>query len=241
MSDEGFVKIYGDRLLGSSLMDEALEARWMFICLASKANADGFVRCQTTGTAARLANLTEEQAQRALDVLSSPDPRSTSPEHEGRRILRVEGGWFVVNHRKYRDLRTETQVRKAARQKRWRESHKASTRDARDARETQVSASASASVSVPEGVQGEDVRGEQMLRASRVAKEREFYALVAKIAAAEDMDGPEVARTMSGYEREGVKVAGKMRPETLSDERLEKSLADGRAWLEALNGKPARR
>lgn len=77
-------------------------------------------------------------------------------------------------------------------------------------------------------------RGEAMLRAGRVAREREFYSLVARIAAAEGMDGTEVARQMTAYERDGQPVAGQVRPETLSDARLDRSLVDGRAWLEAL-------
>lgn len=232
----GFVKLYGS-ILDSSVWSEDPHTRLVWITMLAMADAGGFVEAAVPGLARR-ANVPLDACEKALERLAAPDTYSKSPAHEGRRIEKADRGWRILNYATYRELRTPEQVATAERVRRFRE-RRGVTCNAGNARETE--ASASASVSVPEGVQGEDVRGEQMLRASRVAKEREFYALVAKIAAAEDMDGPEVARTMSGYEREGVKVAGKMRPETLSDERLEKSLADGRAWLEALNGKPARR
>ena len=240
--DDGFVKIYGDRLLGSSLMDEALETRWLFICFASKANAEGFVRCQTTGTAARLANLTEEQAQRALDALSSPDPNSTTPDYEGRRILRADGGWLVVNHQKYRDLRTRSQAMKAARQRRWREGHKASTRDARDARETEVSASASVSVSVPEGVQGEGRRfpANPLVSGRRPELEAECLALVRRMEALTGEDPVEIIARASDYK--GAPTT-KLNPASMSDDRLLHTIRDLRADVaaeEAKHGAPKR-
>jgi hypothetical protein len=33
-----------------------------------------------------------------------PDPHSRTPEHEGRRVAKVEGGWLILNHKKYRDM-----------------------------------------------------------------------------------------------------------------------------------------
>ncbi len=142
----GFVKLYGDRLLGSSLMDEAIEARWLFMCLLGKADENGYVRCQTVGAAARLANLTEDQAARALEALSSPDPKSTTPDHEGRRILHVEGGWTVVNHSKYREMRTERQIRNAGYQTKHREKDRL-IRQERQQESGKGSVSLSASVS----------------------------------------------------------------------------------------------
>lgn len=43
-----------------------------------------------------------------IQELESPDERSRSPEHNGRRIIRLDEhrdwGWFLVNHQYYRDL-----------------------------------------------------------------------------------------------------------------------------------------
>jgi hypothetical protein len=37
----------------------------------------------------------------------SPDPDSRTPEHEGRRIEVIDGGWRLLNHEKYRAIRDE--------------------------------------------------------------------------------------------------------------------------------------
>ena len=39
----------------------------------------------------------------ALATLSSPDEFSRSTEHEGRRIVAVDGGWQILNYLKYRE------------------------------------------------------------------------------------------------------------------------------------------
>lgn len=39
----------------------------------------------------------------ALEKLGQPEHTSRSPEHEGRRLVRVDGGFIVLNYMKYRD------------------------------------------------------------------------------------------------------------------------------------------
>lgn len=55
--------------------------------------------------------LTVEQVQAALATLEAPDPESRSPEHDGRRIVRLDThrawGWLLVNFAKYRAIRNE--------------------------------------------------------------------------------------------------------------------------------------
>ena len=52
-------------------------------------------------------------------MLSSPDTESANKDNEGRRILPIEGGWFVVSHDKYRKLLSieERRERDAARKR----------------------------------------------------------------------------------------------------------------------------
>lgn len=148
------MKLYGDRLLGSSLMDEALPTRWLMVCFLAHADATGFVRCQTPGAAARLANLTLRQATRALDDLARPDPESTSPAADGARIVRVRGGWQIVNYRTYREMRAYSEGPSAVRMRRLRERRRAGdvTCDAQSPVTSLVtSSSASASLSVEKG------------------------------------------------------------------------------------------
>lgn len=57
--------------------------------------------------------------QDGLKTLESPDPRSRSPENDGRRIVRLDEhrdwGWQIVNHKFYRDLASREEKREADR------------------------------------------------------------------------------------------------------------------------------
>jgi hypothetical protein len=84
-----------------------------------------------------------------------------------------------------------------------------------------------------------DIRGEKLLRDSRVAMERRFYALIARLAELlPDKDPTEIAKEITSYtNRDKRQVGGVVRPEQLSDGRLEKSLEDGQWWVEELEKK----
>ena len=121
IEDGGFAKIYGDRLEGSSLMECLVATRWCFLFMNSVANRSGFFRCANASVLARRANVTMEQAELAVQELESPDPDSTTPDNEGRRIIRVPGGWQIVTHQFYRNLRSSKQIDAAGRQQNKRE------------------------------------------------------------------------------------------------------------------------
>lgn len=76
---------------------------------------------------AALIGTTAAEVQKALDVLTAPDPESRSKEQEGRRLIREgEFTYRVPTFARYRNG-TEEEQRKAnaARQARFREKHKA--------------------------------------------------------------------------------------------------------------------
>lgn len=85
----------------SSLWCEADEVRILFVSMLAKADQTGFVEAALPGLA-RLANLSPDRVQAALEVLQAPDPHSKNPEHEGRRIMPVPGGWMLLNYEHYR-------------------------------------------------------------------------------------------------------------------------------------------
>lgn len=62
----------------------------------------GFVRAAGIGIVNR-ALLDSETGMMALDRLGKPDNESRSKEFEGRRLVRVDGGFIVLNYFKYRD------------------------------------------------------------------------------------------------------------------------------------------
>lgn len=62
----------------------------------------GFVPASGPGLA-HLASVQLQDAYSALDRLGSPEPESRSQDHEGRRMIRIDGGYLVLNYAKYRD------------------------------------------------------------------------------------------------------------------------------------------
>ncbi len=92
--------------------DPATKVVW--ITLLAEATWEGIVIGTIPGIA-RVANVSVEEARRAFEIFLAPDPESTSPENEGRRIERIERGWRVLNHEKYRELGADEKKREADR------------------------------------------------------------------------------------------------------------------------------
>lgn len=99
-------------LWDGSIMEEAVETRWLFLTMLTIADADrtGVVDMPIQALARRAA-MTEEQVRAALEALKAPDPRSSSPDEDGRRIIPMprpapftERGWIIVNWEKYRNI-----------------------------------------------------------------------------------------------------------------------------------------
>jgi hypothetical protein len=82
------------------------------------------------------ARVTRAECEEALERLGSPDPDSSNQTEQGRRIIRIEGGWFVVSHQKYSRMLSidERRERDAERKRVQRAS--ASVRDVTDVAES---------------------------------------------------------------------------------------------------------
>ncbi|KKL64105.1 hypothetical protein LCGC14_2168390, partial [marine sediment metagenome] len=121
----GFVKIYGDKLLRSTLWvgaDPATKVVW--ITMLALSDQFGEVEGSLPGLA-HASNVSLDETSKALDYFRAPDPHSQTKDHEGRRIEDIEGGWLVLNYAKYREFRTEAQVKEATRKQKWREGQRA--------------------------------------------------------------------------------------------------------------------
>lgn len=110
-----YVKIFSS-ILDSSVWHESPTTVKVWLTLLCMADREGHVRAVERAVAQR-AVVTPEEAREALRVLESPDLESQTQEYGGRRIERIEGGWLVLNYVKYRELRTEVQVREARRKR----------------------------------------------------------------------------------------------------------------------------
>lgn len=74
-------------------------------------NQDGFARFASVENLALRARVTLEEAKAAEQAFLSPDPHSSNPENEGRRIQKVPGGYVILNAHLYRALATQEQQR----------------------------------------------------------------------------------------------------------------------------------
>lgn len=102
MIQSGYTKLFGS-IVASTVWNEDNPTRIVWITLLALSDRDGYVAGSVPGLAT-LARVNVEECKRALDKLQQPDEYSRSPEHDGRRVEAVDGGWFILNRAKYRDL-----------------------------------------------------------------------------------------------------------------------------------------
>jgi uncharacterized phage protein (TIGR02220 family) len=143
-SKVGFTKL-DEGIVLSSIWDEPSTTRVVWVTMLAMADQDGMVMCSRSGLN-RTANISQEDFDIAISCLESPDPDSRSPEFEGRRVQRCDGGWLILNHAKYRQW-TPSMKPSAIRMRRKRIKDKGVTSASLDVTSRQVSASASASSS----------------------------------------------------------------------------------------------
>ena len=99
------------KILFSSIWVESYATRIVWVTFLAAMDEDGIVHLATTKNVAALAQVTVEEAERAIAVLEGPDASSASAEHDGRRIERFPGGWVVLNAKVYREMATREQAR----------------------------------------------------------------------------------------------------------------------------------
>lgn len=120
MSDEFYTKL-AQKIVYSSLWEEDGDTCKVWITLLGLKDRDGFVDKNVTGIA-RIAKLSVETVEEAMVKFQAPDPKSSSPEFEGRRIEKTEQGWYVLNHDKYQEYGWTEEKKKSERERKaqWR-------------------------------------------------------------------------------------------------------------------------
>jgi hypothetical protein len=111
----GYTKLF-QSLVTSSIWQESDETRIVWITILALTDRDGKVDASIPGLA-NVAKVSLEKTVEAINKLEGPDPYSRSPEYNGRRIEKCDGGWVVLNHSKYRDRMTERDRREYQRVK----------------------------------------------------------------------------------------------------------------------------
>jgi hypothetical protein len=107
----GYVKLF-DSLLTSSLWCHEHYVLRIWIAMLARCNSQGVVEGSVPGFAS-LCRVTTEEMRAALELFTSPDPDSRTPDHEGRRLEVVPGGWRILNYKAYRDKGQEKEGSKA--------------------------------------------------------------------------------------------------------------------------------
>ena len=104
-----FVKLFSS-ITESTIWDEDAPTKIVWITMLAMSDRHGLVWSSAPGLANR-ARVTLPEVKRALGLFLAPDPESRTQEHEGRRIEIVDGGWRLLNHGKYRQIRNEEERR----------------------------------------------------------------------------------------------------------------------------------
>ena len=96
---KAYTKLF-HKILASSIWDEDDKTRIVWITMLAMTDENGEI-VATERKVARDARVDLESCMVALGKFMAPDVNSTSPEHEGRRLERIDGGWRMLNHGKY--------------------------------------------------------------------------------------------------------------------------------------------
>lgn len=125
----GYTKLFSS-ILDSTVWQTPPHVRLVWITMLAMADRHGVVEASVPGLAIR-AGVERRLCDEALEVLSAPDPDSRTPDADGRRIEKVDGGWRLINHGKYRHRMSddERRERDAARKRAVRASVKAVSAD----------------------------------------------------------------------------------------------------------------
>lgn len=115
----GYVKLYGS-ILTSSVWSEPHHVVRVWITMLATADRNGVVEASIPGLANQ-ARVNIAECIEALEIFKAPDPFSRTKAEDGIRIEEAEIGWRLLNHEKYRDMRTETQADWAESKRKWRE------------------------------------------------------------------------------------------------------------------------
>ncbi len=100
------------QILDSTVWQSSNDFRVFWITILAKKDKDHVVRSSIPKLALD-CHITNEECQLFLEKLMAPDKFSTTPDHGGRRLQKVDGGWLVLNGQKYQDLLREEQRKEA--------------------------------------------------------------------------------------------------------------------------------
>lgn len=105
-----YVKLF-QKILDSSIWLEKDSTVRVWITLLASMDKEGFCAFASIENLARRARVKPCHTRSAIEILEAPDSRSANDDHEGRRIEKVQGGWVVLNAKKYREITRSGELR----------------------------------------------------------------------------------------------------------------------------------
>ena len=124
MAIHTYTKLFSS-ITDSAVWCEPMPTRIVWITMLAMSDRHGCIFASVPGLANR-ARVSVEECEVALATFRSPDRYSRTPDHEGRCIVPIDGGWQLLNHAKYRDMRDEAVRREQNREAQERHRNKAS-------------------------------------------------------------------------------------------------------------------
>ncbi len=201
----------------------------------------GFVSASGPGIV-RMSGCADEEGFAALHRLGEPDPESRSREYDGRRLVRVDGGYVVLNFMKYRDKDFGAAERMRALRARKRASVTANsdavTANSDVGREQRAETENGGRKEEPPALPPAD-RAERAIQQTTDALRTRLYGLVSEMTEADPKhrDPTELMRLVTAYDKaDGTRVRGLVNAHLLTHERVEKSIADAEAQLAEWRG-----
>jgi hypothetical protein len=107
-----YTKLFNS-IITSTIWTEDDKTRLVWITMLAMADQHGEVHASIPGLA-RVSGVSVQDCEKAIFKLLSPDPYSRTPDHEGRRIAPIDGGWEILNHARYRLMASREDAKAAA-------------------------------------------------------------------------------------------------------------------------------
>jgi hypothetical protein len=110
-----FTKLFSS-ILDSTIWSESAEVKVLWVTMLAMSDRNGEIHSSVPGLARR-AGITLKETEDGLATFLKPDRYSRTPDHKGRRIEVIDGGWALLNHAKYRALLSAEERREYNRRK----------------------------------------------------------------------------------------------------------------------------
>lgn len=106
-----YTKLFSSIVTSTIWTEDATTCK-VWVTMLAIANKHGEVLASIPGLA-QIAGLGLNETESAIERFLSPDKYSRTPDDEGRRIERIEGGWMLLNHAKYRAMASKDEEKAA--------------------------------------------------------------------------------------------------------------------------------